>query len=307
MALAIAVQSARERRYPLTAVDRATLYVTSATTARRLSIGYSALAADVYWIRALQYYGNLRLQNDAAAAGAAGPKGPALRTTGDRPAGSDYELLYPLLDLTTTLDPRFNIAYRFGSIFLAERPPGGAGRADLAIRLLEKGLRELPDKWEYMLDIGFVHYWWTRDFRAAADWFDRASRVQGAPPWLRALAATTLVAGGDRRTSRLMWEQIRQTAEVDWLRLQAERRLIQLQALEAMDDLQRLVDRETAETGTRLTDWRPLIRARRLRGIPADPAGIPYQIAPDGRVRLGAGSPLAPLPDEPVGKVLPVS
>ena len=78
--------------------------------------------------------------------------------------GRDFDLLYPLLDLTTTLDPRFNIAYRFGSIFLAEPPPGGAGRPDLAIALLEKGLRERPDKWEYMQDIGFVHYWWRRDY-----------------------------------------------------------------------------------------------------------------------------------------------
>ena len=42
--------------------------------------------------------------------------------------GSDeYQLLYPLLDITTTLDPHFNIAYRFGAIFLSEPYPGGAG------------------------------------------------------------------------------------------------------------------------------------------------------------------------------------
>ena len=57
-------------------------------------------------------------------------------------ASQTYPLLYPLLDLTTTLDPRFNIAYRFGAIFLAEPYPGGPGRPDLAIALLEKGLRE---------------------------------------------------------------------------------------------------------------------------------------------------------------------
>ena len=38
-------------------------------------------------------------------------------------AADDYPLLYPLLDITTTLDPRFNIAYRFGAIFLAEPYP----------------------------------------------------------------------------------------------------------------------------------------------------------------------------------------
>ena len=45
-----------------------------------------------------------------------------------------YALLYPLLDLTTTLDPYFSIAYRFGAIFLGEPYPGGPGRPDLADR-----------------------------------------------------------------------------------------------------------------------------------------------------------------------------
>src|SRR6185295_13893935 len=50
----------------------------------------------------------------------------------------EYAALYPLLDLTTSLDPRFNLAYRFGSIFLAEPAPRGPGRPDLAIALLKK-------------------------------------------------------------------------------------------------------------------------------------------------------------------------
>ena len=72
-------------------------------------------------------------------------------------------------------DPQFNTAYRFGAIFLAEPYPGGAGRPDLAIALLQKGLAARPDKWEYMEDIGFVHYWWRHDYEAAAQWFQRAA------------------------------------------------------------------------------------------------------------------------------------
>ena len=79
--------------------------------------------------------------------------------------------------ITTTLDPRFNIAYRFGSVFLAEPYPRGADRPDLAVALLEKGLRERPDKWQYLQDIGFVHYWFRHDFLAAAEWFQKAADV----------------------------------------------------------------------------------------------------------------------------------
>ena len=117
----------------------------------------------------------------------------------------EYNQLYTLLDITTSLDPLFDIAYRFGAVFLAEAYPAGAGRVDLAVKLLEKGIAARPDKWEYMQDIGFVYYWYAHDYRQASAWFQKASEVPGAPVWLKPLAATTLAQGGDRESSRTMW------------------------------------------------------------------------------------------------------
>jgi tetratricopeptide (TPR) repeat protein len=284
---AASLQAVREVRYPEPPPTQESLYLTSGATARRLSIGYSALAADLYWIRAIQYYGSsARLRADASIPGQ--PKADS---------GAAFDLLYPLLDLTTTLDPRFNIAYRFGSIFLAEPPPGGAGRPDLAIALLEKGLRERPDKWEYMQDVGFIHYWWRHDYQAAAEWFDKASKAPGAPWFLRSLAAVTLAQGGDRRSSRVMWTAIRESAENDWLRDDAERRLQQLDAADAIDALQRAVDVAAPRTG-KLTNWQDLVRAGVVRGVPLDPAGVPLGIDAESRVHLAVTSPLYPLPEE---------
>jgi tetratricopeptide (TPR) repeat protein len=287
---AAGLQGWREERYPPASDQEPSLYVTSGTTARRLALGYSALAADLYWIRAIQYYGDMKLAASRGAADApAGPDG--------RPAA--YPLLYPLLDLTTTLDPRFNIAYRFGAIFLAEPYPGGAGRPDLAIALLEKGLRDRPDKWEYMQDIGFVHYWWQHDYPAAAAAFEKASQIPDAPWFLRSLAATTVAEGGDRRSSRTMWEAIRASAEIDWLKMDAERRLMQLDASDFIESVQERVDRFTATAGTPPDNWETLVRAGALPGIPTDPTGTPYEISRYGRVGLASKSPLFPLPQEP--------
>ncbi len=94
-----------------------------------------------------------------------------------------YQRLSPLLDVTTTLDPYFSVAYQFGAIFLAEPAPDGAGRVDLAMALLEKGLRVEP-RWQYAQSLGFVHYWHRRDFIAAAGEFRRAATMPGAPTWL---------------------------------------------------------------------------------------------------------------------------
>ena len=292
---AATVQGAREARFPPSAAAEDSLYITSGKTLRRLTVGYSALAADLYWIRAIQYDGAVRLRLEK------GPRSPSEPGTA---APIDYTLLYPLLDLTTTLDPLFNIAYRFGSIFLAETYPGGAGRPDLAIALLEKGLAARPDKWEYMQDIGFVHYWWRHDFRAAAGWFDKASRVDGAPWFLKSLAATTLAEGGDRRSSRTMWEAIRESAEIEWLRNDAERRLLQLDAADFIDQVQAEVDRART-AGVPIDGWQSLVRAGAVRGVPVDPTRTPLELDASGTVRLSQKSPLFPLPDQPQGAFAP--
>jgi hypothetical protein len=260
---------------------------------RRLTGAYNALAADVYWIRAIQYYGGAKRRLEARPRL---PEPPPMLVAVD---STDYDQLYTLLDITTTLDPHFEIAYRFGAVFLAEAYPMGAGRSDLAVELLQKGSAAQPDKWEYMQDIGFVYYWYEHDFHEAAAWFERAGKVPGAPVWLQGLAATTLARGGDRQSSRTMWEAIRQSSEVEWMRNTAERLLVQLDALDQIDRLQARVDAVADQTGRPVDGWMALVAAGVFPGIPADPSGTPYELTPDGVVRLSQSSELFPLPVEP--------
>ncbi|HEX7139475.1 MAG TPA: hypothetical protein VF219_16600, partial [Vicinamibacterales bacterium] len=105
------LQMARERRYPTAEIDDEALYLSSGPALRRLTVSLNALAADVYWIRTLQYYGGAKRRLGALARV---PEPPLLLA-----AESDYNQLYPLLDITTSLDPRFAVAYRFGAVFLA--------------------------------------------------------------------------------------------------------------------------------------------------------------------------------------------
>lgn len=293
IAAASGLRLLRAQRYPAVGqpIDEDRLTLTSGPLLARMTAGYNTLAADVYWIRAIQYYGSTKLR-------LADPRRGPLDHARDLTQGP-YPLLAPLLDITTTLDPYFNIAYRFGAIFLAEPYPSGAGRPDLAVALLEKGLKARADKWEYMQDIGFVHYWWRQDTKTAAEWFDRASRVEGAPWWLRSLAANTLTQGGDRQSSRLMWESIRQSAEIEWLRRDADRRLLQLRALDDIDGLQRVVDDLGKRGVSSGPGWDGLIGRRILAGAPVDPTGTPYELSATGRVGLSSSSALFPLPSEP--------
>jgi tetratricopeptide (TPR) repeat protein len=288
LASAAGLQYVREQRYPRPVVNEETVLITSGNALRRMTIGYRALAADLYWIRAIQHYGQTRIALTTTPAALA-PRDGTLR----------YELLYPLLDLTTTLDPRFNLAYRFGAVFLSAPLPAGAGRPDLAVALLEKGLRESPGKWEYMHDIGFVYYWDLHDYPKAAEYFNRGADIPGAPWWLRSVAATTLARGGDRGASRLLWRQLYETAPDDRGRQAAGLKLLQLDALDQIEDLQKRIDAFAEKRGERLRSWQMLVAAGVLPGIPVDPGGTPYELSDSGRVTLSMSSTLFPLPLEP--------
>jgi tetratricopeptide (TPR) repeat protein len=274
LAAAIALQAVRNASYPPdTRLAQQVLYLRSGEALRRLALEFDAVAADAYWIRAIQHYGGERLARD-------------------RPR--NYDLLYPLLDLTTSLDPYFTIAYRFGAIFLSEPYPGGPGRPDQAIALLEKGLQAQPHKWQYFHDIAFVHYWHLRDPRTAAGWFERAAQQPDAPNWLQPLAATMLTSH-DRRAARFLWEQILNSDQT-WLQRTARRSLMQIDAMDAIDALEALVRRYPPAAGEPYS-WDGLVRRGALRGVPADPAGQPFEIDPStGSVRVSPRSMLSPMP-----------
>lgn len=204
--LAVATLQARDRWYPRSPSEQRLLYLTNGRVADRLSLSFDSVLADVYWIRTVQYYAKERKSPDF---------------------GGRYALLYPLLDLTTTLDPHFAVAYQFGAIFLAEPPPDGAGRLDLAIGLLEKGLRVEP-RWQYAEALGFLHYWHSHDLLAAAGEFNRAAKMPGAPKWLGPLTANMLVKGGGLEEAKVLFTELARSEE-KWIRELAERRLRELE------------------------------------------------------------------------------
>lgn len=288
LAAAIALQVARDVRYAAVASPVEDLYFTSGDSIGRAALSFKPLLADIYWIRAVQYFGghHIEAQQTQEAGGA---------------ASSHYDLLYPLLDVTTTLDPQFNIAYRFGSIFLAEGYPNGPGQPELAVKLLDKGFAANPTKWQYVYDKAFVYYWAVKDYKASAHWFAEAAKIKGSPSWMPGLAAFMLGQGGDRRSSRFLWQQIHDTAEQQYMRDSATFHLTALDLADEADRLSAVLDRYRAQTGLQVMDFAPLVQAGWLRGVPTDPDGVPFVVNPqNGRATLRRPSKYAPLPEEPL-------
>jgi len=142
-----------------------------------------------------------------------------------------------------------------------------------------------------------VYFWSVGDYAQAADWYERASRIAGAPIWLKSTAAAMLVQGGDRESARTIWEHMLESADDEWLRNEARTRLAQFDALGVIDRLNIELWRYKARAGRLPQGWDELVRARVLRAVPLDPAGVAYEIDPvNENVTVSPTSPLWPMP-----------
>jgi hypothetical protein len=247
------------------------LYLWSGEHVKRMVPGFESLAADVYWLRTVQYYGGQR------------------RFAADK----RFDLLRPLIDITTTLDPRLEIAYRYGAIFQSEPAPIGAGQPREGVALLEKGVKELPQAWRLRQDLGFFYFLYLKDAPNAARVLLEAAEIPGAAFWLRTMAADLLARGGDRAASRRMWTQMFEQGEEGLIRDNARAQLQVLDTLDLRDALSQAVAEFERRHGRRPRALDELASSGLWRGPLVDLAGVPfgYDVG-TGRVSVQEISPM---------------
>jgi hypothetical protein len=236
---------------------------------KMMSLEYAPLLADLYWTRVVQYYGDKRARHDP-----------------------NLELLGPLLDITTTLDPNLIVAYRFGSTFLSEPSPRGAGRPDLAIELINRGIRANPEYWRLYEDLGFVYYFDLKDYPRASAAFLEGSKNPEAMVWMKIMAARVLEKGETRETSAFLWKEIYETASDPEIKSNALRHMQLLRAETDCDQLDILAAEYAKRAGKRPTSLRDLLGAGLLPRAPVDPLGFVYIFNADGKAQVNPASPL---------------
>jgi tetratricopeptide (TPR) repeat protein len=246
------------------------LVLRSGTLLKAMSLEYSPLVADLYWTRVVQYYGDKHRRQD-----------------------QNLELLSPLLDVTTTLDPNLLIAYNFGSTFLGEAPPRGAGRPDLAIELIHRGIRANPDHWRFYEDLGFIYYFELHDYQKASEAFLEGSKNPAALVWMKVLAAKVAELGDNPETSAFMWNELYHSTTDPQVKENAATHLQLLRADADCKQLNLIAAEFEKRNGHRANSLRDFITAGLLPKPPVDPLGFPYVLDGDGKAQLNPASPLA--------------
>ncbi len=249
--------------------ERDEVLLRSGKLVKVMSLEYAPLLADIYWTRVVQYYGNKRVRHQA-----------------------NHELLWPLLDITTTLDPNLLVSYRFGAVFLSQPAPAGAGRPDLAVQLIRRGIQANPNYWRLYEDLGFVYYADLQDYPKAAEAFLEGSKIPGAQVWMKVMAAKIAAEGESFAASMFLWKDIYDSTSDAMIKQNA---LLHLQMLQVKEDCKRLdalADEYAKRFGKRPARMSELVQAAMLRGIPGDPLGFAYVFGADGKAELNLESPL---------------
>ncbi len=236
---------------------------------KKLSLEYAPLMGAIYWTRAVQYYGQKHHLGD-----------------------QNLELLWPLLDISSTLDPNLIVAYRFGATFLSDAPPRGAGEPEKAVELLERGIKANPEYWRFYQDLGNVYYFDEKNYLKASQAFEEGSRNPAALPWMKTMAAKIAAEGGSLETSYALWLDVYQTSTNKDMRKNAEDHLRLVQAEMDIREINKTADAYEKGTKHRASRISELVQAGLLSGQPRDPDGFAYVLNDHGAAELNPKSPL---------------
>lgn len=124
----------------------------SGKTLRILSFGFQNLVADMLFIWSIQFYSTYYLTNS-------------------------YNYIEHVFNTITDINPQFEEPYIVGSWIMALE----VRDIKMAMRLLQKGSANMPDKFIFDYECGFYAYKNLKDYALAEKFFARAASKPGAP------------------------------------------------------------------------------------------------------------------------------
>ena len=169
---------------PATDELREVLLVPPGEVIRRIDLGYHTQAADWLFLWANLYYGHHMYTDER------------------------FPWLADFIDILIDVDPDFEKAYLWGAMVTVynrrEIDFVPAELVERANRLLLAGMDRFPEKYIFPMRIAFNLYYELGDPQRAIPYFVRASKLPGAPGWLKKKALDLYSKKGDKQLAREM-------------------------------------------------------------------------------------------------------
>ncbi len=217
------------------------IYVPSGKFLKYATFGYSALAADLVYLWAIQYYSTYEIA--------------------DR-----FERLDHIFSIIAELDPRYTDPYELGSVIAGEE----AHDIPLALKILDRGAAKNPDMWLFPFEAGHIARMQLKDDALAREYFGKAAAVPGAPDLIRRLYASSTFKTADYRTAWEIWLEIYKTATDPQVKKTASNHLYQVKAAMDIAGLAGAVGKFQEKYGRFPSSLDQLVGAGILSSLPKD-------------------------------------
>ena len=233
------------------------IYVPSGKFLKYAAFGYRALAADLLYLWAIQYY--------------------STPTIDDR-----FDHLDHIFAIINELDPRFQDPYEVGALIAVQE----ARDLRAAFAILDRGAANNPDQWVYPFNAGHIALMTAKDYPLAEKYFEQTMKIPGAPDFVERLRANAMFKKGDLETSWATWLDIYKRAPDERTKKIASNHLYNVKATIDGTALEDAAARYRGHYGRLPQDLGALVRAGFLSEVPKDFDGSDYVYDPaTGKVK----------------------
>ena len=238
------------------------LYLPKGDHLKLMSLGHRGLMADAIYLWAIQFYSSYGRE--------------------DR-----YKLVQHVFgDVIGELDPNYIDPYWIGALILTTEAKDLEG----GLQLLEDGMEANPDDWVLPYIAGWEAAQF-KEFDLATEYFERAARIDGAPPVVVRLRAGMQVKAGDLDEALELWQEVLDDPRSDdTSRAIAKRRIRSLSVQKDIRDLESIVAQFRERYGRSPRGLEELVETNYLPFVPVSANGKAYRFdATTGRVLSDAG------------------
>jgi hypothetical protein len=172
------------------------------------AFGFRDSIADSLWLRWIQDNDTCQTYKMVQAAPAIPLQEGMTRFTSPRHKICDNSWSFKMLDATTKLAPRFMMPYEAGAITLSVMVEDYEG----AKVMFDRGIEVYPHDWNILYRAAYHYLFDRQDFSRAAELLTRAGE-EGAPSWVRMLAARLYAKSGQRDLAVSVLEAYKKTLQ----------------------------------------------------------------------------------------------
>jgi tetratricopeptide (TPR) repeat protein len=227
------------------------IYIPSGKFLQYATFGYRALAADLIYLWAIQYY--------------------STPTIDDR-----FNYLDHIFAIISELDPQYIDPYETGALIATAE----ARDISLAFKILDDGIAKNPQQWLLPFEAGHIAMMNLKNFDLAKDYFKKCMDLPGAPEFTRRLYANALYKRGDIETSWQTWLEIYKTATDERTKKIASNHLYQVKSAVDTGRLKEAVGKFRERYGRFPADLGDLVRSGLVEKLPKDLDGQDYVYDP---------------------------